>query len=122
MPLWCVGLLMLFMFDYSPNPTGDLDSFPFGELGPELKELYLQGCKLVRISRTIGNLKKLEVLDLSINLFKEIPKEIGYIGGALGKLLLNENQLKVLPGELALLDPAMNLELRGNDLRVRMKS
>ena len=87
-------------------------------MSPELKELHLQSCKLVRISRTIGNLKKLEVLDLSINALKEIPKEIGHIGSSLGKLFLNENQLVTLPGELSLLDPAIHLELRGNPLKV----
>jgi hypothetical protein len=85
-------------------------------LSPDLSHLLLSGSRVVRVGPTIGALKNLEVLDLSMNLLQEIPKQIGWIGYSLGQLLLNENQLKKLPGELSLLDPGMKVELRGNPL------
>jgi hypothetical protein len=95
-----------------------MDTYPFGDISVTLRELNLSGCRITRISGTIGSLTNLEVLDLSSNMLKSVPKEIGHIGMALGKLLLNENQLDKVPGELGMLDPAMKLELRGNPLKV----
>eukprot|EP01122_Echinamoeba_exundans_P006491 TRINITY_DN183_c0_g1_i1.p2 TRINITY_DN183_c0_g1~~TRINITY_DN183_c0_g1_i1.p2 ORF type:complete len:430 (+),score=64.45 TRINITY_DN183_c0_g1_i1:2891-4180(+) len=116
LPVVITRLKKLRVLNVSSNNLGDLEGYPFNDLSPELSHLMMSGSRIVRVGPTVGALKKLEVLDLSMNLLQEIPKQIGWIGYSLGQLLLNENQLKKLPGELSLLDPGMKIELRGNPL------
>lgn len=116
LPIVLSKLKKLRVLNASSNNLGDLEGYPFDDLSAGLTHLLLSGARIVRVGPAIGALKKLEVLDLSINLLQEIPKQLGWVGFSLGQLLLNENQLKKLPGELSLLDPGMKVELRGNPL------
>lgn len=116
LPLSLIKLRSLTEIDCSDCPVHNLEQFPFNEL-KALKILNFNSCKLEFFSPFCGELHSLEVLDLGVNRLKKIPRQIGHIGNSLGKLLLNENQLLDLPGEIGMLDPAIKLELTGNQLR-----
>lgn len=100
----------------SDCPVHNLETFPFNEL-KALRVINFNSCKMEFFSPFVGELVNLEVLDLAVNRLKKIPRQIGHIGPKLGKLLLNENQLVELPGEIGMLDPGLKLELTGNPLR-----
>ncbi|XP_062328177.1 leucine-rich repeat-containing protein 28 [Osmerus eperlanus] len=81
---------------------------------PNLIELYLHSNNIVIIPEAIGNLAKLQSLDLSDNALQVICPEIGRLR-SLRHLRLANNQLKFLPPEigdlreLETLDVSMNL-------------
>lgn len=116
-PMSLIKLKSLTELNMSDCPVHNLENFPFNDL-KNLRVLNFNSCKLEVFSPFVGELTKLEILDLGVNRLKKIPRQIGHIGTSLGKLLLNENQLLELPGEIGMLDPALKLELGGNQLRV----
>jgi len=116
LPMSLIKLKSLTHLDASDCPLQNLDQFPFNEI-KSLRVLNFNSCKLDSFSPFVGELHSLEVLDLGVNRLKKIPRQIGHIGNSLGKLLLNENQLVDLPGEIGMLDPALKIELVGNALR-----
>ncbi|KAL7866775.1 hypothetical protein AOLI_G00145890 [Acnodon oligacanthus] len=81
---------------------------------PNLIELYLHSNNIAIIPQAIGNLAKLQSLDLSDNALQVICPEIGRLR-SLRHLRLANNQLKFLPQELGdlkeleTLDVSMNL-------------
>ncbi|XP_062869124.1 leucine-rich repeat-containing protein 28 [Trichomycterus rosablanca] len=81
---------------------------------PNLLELYLHSNNIAIIPQAIGNLVKLQSLDLSDNALQVICPEIGRLR-SLRHLRLANNQLKFLPQELGdlkeleILDVSMNL-------------
>ncbi|XP_052416341.1 leucine-rich repeat-containing protein 28-like isoform X1 [Carassius gibelio] len=81
---------------------------------PNLIELYLHSNNIAIIPQAIGNLVKLQSLDLSDNALQFICPEIGQLR-SLRHLRLANNQLKFLPqelgdlGEMETLDVSMNL-------------
>lgn len=85
-----------------------------GQKLPNLIELYLHSNNIVIIPEAIGNLGKLQSLDLSDNALQVICPEIGRLR-SLRHLRLANNQLKYLPPEigglreLETLDVSMNL-------------
>ncbi|XP_046714181.1 leucine-rich repeat-containing protein 28 isoform X2 [Silurus meridionalis] len=81
---------------------------------PNLIELYLHSNNIAFIPQAIGNLARLQSLDLSDNALQVICPEIGRLR-SLRHLRLSNNQLKCLPQELGdlmgleTLDVSMNL-------------
>lgn len=111
-----IKLKSLTEINASDCPIMSLEQFPFNEI-KGLRILNFNSCKLETFSPFVGELHGLELLDLGVNRLKKVPRQIGHVGNSLGKLLLNENQLADLPGELGMLDPALKLELTGNPLK-----
>jgi hypothetical protein len=106
-----------------------------------LQEIYFSGCGLTQLEGTIGQLaqlrilevgensldsipwqigmaQKLEVVNFSNNRITSLPFQFGYLFKTLRKLGLASNQLKVLPGELGYMTPAINLTVQGNPLQM----
>lgn len=116
LPMSLIKLKSLSELNMSDCPVSTLEAFPFNEL-KALRIINFNSCKLEAFSPHVGELRNLEVLDLAVNRLKKIPRQIGHIGPTLGRLLLNENILSDLPGEIGMLDPSIKLELTGNPLR-----
>jgi hypothetical protein len=117
LPMSLIKLKQLTELNASDCPILNLEQFPFNEI-KGLRILNFNSCKLEIFSSHVGELHQLEVLDLGVNRLKKIPRQIGHIGNSLGKLLLNENMLVDLPGEIGMLDPSLKLELVGNQMRM----
>lgn len=83
---------------------------------PNLIELYLHSNNIAIIPQAIGNLVKLQSLDLSDNALQIICPEIGQLR-SLRHLRLANNQLKFLPQELGDLRELETLDVSMNLLR-----
>jgi len=81
-----------------------------------MEEIYLSNNSLTHLCRGFGNLTKLKVLDLSSNQLTELSKEIGWLGKSMRKLLLRNNRMKAVPGDLYFLNRAVQLDLSTNPL------
>ncbi|KAM9408722.1 leucine-rich repeat-containing protein 28 isoform 1-T1 [Pholidichthys leucotaenia] len=82
---------------------------------PNLIELYLHSNNLVIIPEAIGNLARLQSLDLSNNALQVLCPEIGRLR-SLRHLRLANNQLKFLPPELGDLQDLETLDVSMNRL------
>jgi len=102
--------------DLNSSNLGDIGEFDFSQL-KLLVELYMSDCKLTRIGSEIGECKQLRIIDFSRNRLKRIPRQIGWIGSSLRKLVLSDNDLDEVPGELCLLDTTLTLDLSNNKLQ-----
>lgn len=60
-------------------------------------------------------LKNLKLLDVAMCALTTLPRQVGYIPH-LRKLLANNNNIKTLPGELSLLNPATDMSFSSNPL------
>lgn len=83
---------------------------------PNLVELYLHSNSIAFIPQAIGNLAKLQSLDLSDNALQDLCPEIGRLR-SLRHLRLSNNQLKCLPHELGDLTELETLDMSMNLLR-----
>ncbi|XP_076880950.1 leucine-rich repeat-containing protein 28 [Brachyhypopomus gauderio] len=83
---------------------------------PNLVELYLHSNNIAIIPQAIGNLVKLQSLDLSDNALQVICPEIGRLR-SLRHLRLSNNQLKFLPQELGDLKELETLDVSTNLLK-----
>lgn len=83
---------------------------------PNLIELYLHSNNIAFIPQAIGNLVRLQSLDLSDNALQVICPEIGHLR-SLRHLRLSNNQLKCLPQELGDLKELETLDVSMNLLR-----
>eukprot|EP00066_Takifugu_rubripes_P018594 XP_011607860.1 PREDICTED: leucine-rich repeat-containing protein 28 isoform X1 [Takifugu rubripes] len=83
---------------------------------PNLIELYLPSNNIVIIPEAIGNLARLQSLDLSDNVLHHLCSDIGRIR-SLRHLRLYNNQLKHLPSEIGLLQELETLDVSMNQLR-----
>ncbi|KAM9460574.1 leucine-rich repeat-containing protein 28 isoform 1-T3 [Clarias gariepinus] len=83
---------------------------------PNLIELYLHSNNIAFIPQAIGNLARLQSLDLSDNALQLICPEIGRLR-SLRHLRLSSNQLKCLPQELGDLKELETLDVSMNLLR-----
>ncbi|XP_015250024.1 PREDICTED: leucine-rich repeat-containing protein 28 [Cyprinodon variegatus] len=82
---------------------------------PNLIELYLHSNNIVIIPEAIGNLARLQSLDLSNNALQMLCPEIGRLR-SLRHLRLSNNQLKCLPPEIGDLVDLETLDLAVNQL------
>lgn len=82
---------------------------------PNLIELYLHSNNIVIIPEAIGNLARLQSLDLSNNALQMLCPEIGRLR-SLRHLRLSNNQLKCLPPEIGDLQDLETLDLAMNQL------
>ncbi|KAM3876801.1 leucine-rich repeat-containing protein 28 [Diretmus argenteus] len=82
---------------------------------PNLIELYLHSNNIVIIPEAIGNLAKLQSLDLSDNALQLLCPEIGRVR-SLRHLRLSNNQLKCLPPEIGDLQDLETLDVSMNRL------
>lgn len=82
---------------------------------PNLIELYLHSNNIVIIPEAIGNLARLQSLDLSNNALQLLCPEIGRLR-SLRHLRLSNNHLKCLPPELGDLQDLETLDLSMNQL------
>ncbi|XP_029904178.1 leucine-rich repeat-containing protein 28 isoform X1 [Myripristis murdjan] len=82
---------------------------------PNLIELYLHSNNIVIIPEAIGNLAKLQSLDLSDNALQLLCPEIGRLR-SLRHLRLSNNQLKCLPPEIGDLQDLETLDVSMNQL------
>jgi Leucine-rich repeat (LRR) protein len=64
--------------------------------GAHVTELYIDGKHLLRVPESIGNLERLEKLNLSENLLKALPESMGRLK-SLRELDLSHNELTTLP-------------------------
>ncbi|XP_029956887.1 leucine-rich repeat-containing protein 28 isoform X2 [Salarias fasciatus] len=83
---------------------------------PNLIELYLHSNNIVIIPEAIGNLARLQSLDLSNNALQLLCPEIGRLR-SLRHLRLSNNRLKCLPAELGDLQDLETLDLSMNQLK-----
>ena len=78
-----------------------------------------QVCKILPVDYVLRKPANcLKLLDLSQNNISYLEHQVGWLGDSLRKLILCDNNLKQLPGEISFLNPAIKLELRGNPLLV----
>ncbi|XP_037553530.1 leucine-rich repeat-containing protein 28 [Nematolebias whitei] len=82
---------------------------------PNLVELYLHSNNIVIIPEAIGNLSRLQSLDLSNNALQLLCPEIGRLR-SLRHLRLSNNQLKCLPPEIGNLQDLETLDVAMNQL------
>ncbi|MED6266582.1 Leucine-rich repeat-containing protein 28 [Characodon lateralis] len=82
---------------------------------PNLIELYLHSNNIIIIPEAIGNLARLQSLDLSNNALQMLCPEIGRLR-SLRHLRLSNNQLKCLPPEIGDLQDLETLDLAMNQL------
>ncbi|XP_078105565.1 leucine-rich repeat-containing protein 28 [Sander vitreus] len=82
---------------------------------PNLIELYLHSNNIVIIPEAIGNLARLQSLDLSNNALQFLCPEIGRLR-SLRHLRLSNNQLKCLPPEIGDLQDLETLDVSRNQL------
>ncbi|XP_034428614.1 leucine-rich repeat-containing protein 28 [Hippoglossus hippoglossus] len=82
---------------------------------PNLIELYLHSNNIVIIPEAIGNLARLQSLDLSSNALQLLCPEIGRLR-SLRHLRLSNNQLKFLPPEIGDLHELETLDVSMNQL------
>ncbi|XP_020797280.1 leucine-rich repeat-containing protein 28 [Boleophthalmus pectinirostris] len=82
---------------------------------PNLIELYLHSNNIVIIPEAIGNLARLQSLDLSNNALQMLCPEIGRLR-SLRHLRLSNNQLKCLPSEIGDLQELETLDVSMNQL------
>ncbi|XP_049907809.1 leucine-rich repeat-containing protein 28 [Epinephelus moara] len=82
---------------------------------PNLIELYLHSNNIVIIPEAIGNLARLQSLDLSNNALQFLCPEIGRLR-SLRHLRLSNNQLKCLPPEIGDLQDLETLDVSMNQL------
>jgi len=84
-----------------------------------LVELNLRENNIGRFSpEFVGGLERLtnlKVLDLAMNALTSLPRQFGYLL-QLRKLVLNNNNIKSLPGELSLLSPSIDMTISANPL------
>ncbi|XP_054588528.2 leucine-rich repeat-containing protein 28 [Nothobranchius furzeri] len=82
---------------------------------PNLIELYLHSNNIVVIPEAIGNLARLQSLDLSNNALQLLCPEVGRLR-SLRHLRLSNNQLKNLPSEIGDLQDLETLDVSMNQL------
>lgn len=82
---------------------------------PNLIELYLHSNNIVIVPEAIGNLARLQSLDLSNNALQLLCPEIGRLR-SLRHLRLSNNQLKCLPPEIGDLQELETLDVSMNQL------
>jgi len=82
-------------------------------LAPLVTKVYLAGKNLTTLPPEIGNLKNLEMLDLSSNPLTTLPPEIGNLKN-LEMLHLDDNQLTTIPKEIGNLTNLEYLDLSSN--------
>ncbi|XP_054626654.1 leucine-rich repeat-containing protein 28 [Dunckerocampus dactyliophorus] len=82
---------------------------------PNLIELYLHSNNIVIIPEAIGNLARLQSLDLSNNALQLLCPEVGRLS-SLRHLRLSNNQLKCLPPEIGDLHELETLDVSMNQL------
>nr|XP_020472835.1 leucine-rich repeat-containing protein 28 [Monopterus albus]XP_020472836.1 leucine-rich repeat-containing protein 28 [Monopterus albus] len=82
---------------------------------PNLIELYLHSNNIVIIPEAIGNLARLQSLDLSSNVLQLLCPDIGRLR-SLRHLRLSNNQLKSLPPEIGDLQELETLDVSMNQL------
>jgi len=93
------------------------DVFDYKYLGdvPSLKEVYIIGKGYSNITDNIGNLKNLEILDLSYNSIVSLPKGISGLKN-LRELDLHSNDLISIPEEIGNLKNLRELRISFNEL------
>lgn len=99
--------------DLSGQGTRALSPALFRDYGSFLKQLYVDHNQLKTLDPRIGQLRSLEVLDLSSNALTWLPEEIGMLVN-LKSLLLYDNQLQDLPREIGHLFALEVLGIEGN--------
>eukprot|EP00026_Physarum_polycephalum_P008646 Phypoly_transcript_08740.p1 GENE.Phypoly_transcript_08740~~Phypoly_transcript_08740.p1 ORF type:complete len:472 (+),score=30.53 Phypoly_transcript_08740:44-1417(+) len=86
---------------------------------PHLVELELRENSIVQFSKSCSvgfeKLTNLRVLDLAYNALVSVPRQIGYLT-QLRKLLLNNNNLRGVPGEFHFFPPSIDLAVSSNPL------
>jgi hypothetical protein len=78
-----------------------------------LEHLQFYGCGLTSMPDQIGKLRKLRVLDLSVNQIRRLPGQIGECG-ELSRLDLSSNYIDSLPVQIGKLENLIELNLAGN--------
>ncbi|KAJ8299622.1 hypothetical protein KUTeg_023682 [Tegillarca granosa] len=81
-----------------------------------LKDLILRKNFLDSLPSSVYNLNHLTLIDLSYNLVKKLPEEIGRVV-SLEKLRLDNNQLTTLPDNIGLLHNLEELDLASNQIQ-----
>lgn len=104
------------VLDLSGN-SGCLPEYPAFSFLLQLQELYLRRMQISEIRRDILSLPNLRILDMSQNSLQLIPE--GFKDAtSLQELRLSDNNISILPPELGLLEPTLQvLQLDGNPLR-----
>lgn len=82
----------------SQNRLESIDSLKEIKELVKLEELILDHNRLKSVNPQIGFMQSLKTLDLSHNQLTSCPKQIGWLDKCLRKLILNNNQIKMLPG------------------------
>lgn len=104
------------ILDLSGN-AGCLPEYPSFSSLLQLQELYLRRMQISEVRTDIVNLPKLRILDMSQNSIQLIPE--GFKNAtSLQELRFSDNNISLLPPELGLLEPTLQvLQLDGNPLR-----
>ena len=101
--------------DLSGQGTRALSPALFKDYGSFLKQLYIDHNQLKTLDPLIGQLRSLEILDISSNMLTWLPEEIGMLVN-LKSLLLYDNQLQDLPREIGYLFALEILGIEGNPM------
>lgn len=101
--------------DLSGQGTRALSFALFKDYGSFLKQLYIDHNQIKTLDHRIGQLRNLEVLDISGNAITWLPEEIGMLVN-LKTLLLYDNQLQDLPREIGHLFALETLGIEGNPM------
>ena len=118
-----IEALQIPIINLSSNPFLDLNAlFTTAQMGNQVKELYLNYCKIKEIPITIAALKGLEILHLKGNNLYTLPKEISTLKKLKVLDLSNEdnyvrtNRIESLPSTIGQLSQLETLNLRANNL------
>ena len=127
-----ISLVNLSRLNLSNNLIEEINIENFSELNylnlsnNHIKDLYIENlpdlltfiCSnnyITTISKNIGSLFNLRILDLDNNFIEEVPKEIGNLRN-LERLDLQNNNIKELPDEMRQLRSLENIDVSGNGI------
>jgi internalin A len=106
-----------------PRTSGTTDESPLeqaerlirGAAARRAKKLWLNELGLITLPETLGNLKKLQLLDISNNQLTALPESLGQLK-QLQSLDISNNQLSTLPESLGQLKKLRSLNISKNRL------